>query len=312
MRNVSECTAIDGYFIGTCYDGRAVFNYLKDVSVGESKSIYSNGEKIWEIEKDYSHNVFDSDSSCMGYKISVYQESINSKKIPEYLVNFDYLVRVMENYGFRVLTVEEVKRLNLPNGSGMFNEFYNFVLTKKIPSFKSIKMTNEEKTISFLNRYFVFKKVSNVDTAKVVLEDEEKQEQEKEVNEKDNNPDLPLPKEKITIKIKRKKVKATNEDNAVNAVNADVYPVIKPVKKIKKKFVLNPVEPDPVVPIVDVPVEPVEPDPVVPIVVVTDDVVVNNNKCSDKIVEKCKSQDKVCNPTTGRCITPKKIKNKKI
>ena len=34
----------------------------------------------------------------LGYAIGVYQESIN-KTFKEYLVNFNYFVRMMENYG---------------------------------------------------------------------------------------------------------------------------------------------------------------------------------------------------------------------
>lgn len=29
MRNVCECTRLGGYFIGTCYDGKEVFNKLE-------------------------------------------------------------------------------------------------------------------------------------------------------------------------------------------------------------------------------------------------------------------------------------------
>ena len=29
MRNVAECTREGGYFIGTCYDGKTIFNKLK-------------------------------------------------------------------------------------------------------------------------------------------------------------------------------------------------------------------------------------------------------------------------------------------
>jgi len=34
LRNLSECTAVNGYFIGTCYDGRKIFNQLTDKPVG--------------------------------------------------------------------------------------------------------------------------------------------------------------------------------------------------------------------------------------------------------------------------------------
>ena len=39
LRNVSECTKVGGYFIGTCYDGETVFQLLKSKNKGESMSI---------------------------------------------------------------------------------------------------------------------------------------------------------------------------------------------------------------------------------------------------------------------------------
>jgi hypothetical protein len=39
MKNVAECTKQNGYFIGTCYDGKLVFNELKKTKTGESIKI---------------------------------------------------------------------------------------------------------------------------------------------------------------------------------------------------------------------------------------------------------------------------------
>ena len=99
LNNVSECTALNGYFIGTCFNGTSVFNMLKSINKGESLSLFNQDNKIWEITKNYDHKEFNNDESCLGYEISIFQETIN-KKIKEYLVNFDYLTRLLENYGF--------------------------------------------------------------------------------------------------------------------------------------------------------------------------------------------------------------------
>ena len=45
---------------------------------------------------------------------------------------------------------------------------------------KSLYMTDNEKTISFLNKYFVFKKIRNVDAKSVKIETEEDELQEEE------------------------------------------------------------------------------------------------------------------------------------
>jgi hypothetical protein len=176
MRNISECTKLNGYFIGTCYDGKEVFNLLRKKQIGDSVQIVENGKKIWEIIKGYSSSSFEDNSSCIGYRIDVYQDSIN-QLISEYLVNFDYLDRVLESYGFKLIDREEAQSIGLPEGSGLFSELFMNMIeeTKKFKNKskdygEAINMTEYEKKISFLNRYFVYKKIRNVNTEKVQMD----------------------------------------------------------------------------------------------------------------------------------------------
>ena len=176
MKNVAECTKQNGYFIGTCYDGKLVFNELKKVKTGESIKIIEDGRKIWEITKSYGADSFEDNSSSIGYKINVFQESIN-QVISEYLVNFDYFNRIMSAYGFEVISREEAKEFGLPEGSGLFSElFINMLDEISKNKFKAKdydqapNMTSIEKKISFLNRYFVYKKVRTVNTESIELE----------------------------------------------------------------------------------------------------------------------------------------------
>lgn len=169
LRNLAECTRIQGYFVGTCYDGATIFNMLKNKMEGESLSfITESGKKICEITKKYSDSGFPEDESCIGYPIDVFQETIN-KTFREYLVNFQFLVRMMENYGFILITNEEARQLGLPNATGLFSELFTIMENevKQNPKRKSdykdaSKMTSAEKSISFLNRYFVFRKMTSV------------------------------------------------------------------------------------------------------------------------------------------------------
>lgn len=178
MRNLAECTKIGGYFIGTCYDGKLVYNMLKSKAIGESVQIYDDKTetKIWEIRKEYDYNTFEDDITSVGYKIDVYQESIN-KMMSEYLVNFDYLNRLMVNYGFELLERDYAQNLGLPEGSGLFGELFNEMLEeikknkfKKKDYGEAPNMNANERKISFLNRYFVYKKVRTVNAEKVVNE----------------------------------------------------------------------------------------------------------------------------------------------
>jgi SAM-dependent methyltransferase len=167
LQNVSEVTKEGGYFIGTSYDGEEIFKMLKNVKENESKLIRVEDKKIWEVTKRYDRDEFNADETCVGYAIDVYQETIN-KTFREYLVNYTYLTRVLENYGFVPATREDLAKLNAPftNGTGMFEELFikmNEEVKKNSRTYKEApNMSVEEKTISFLNRYFIYKKVRKV------------------------------------------------------------------------------------------------------------------------------------------------------
>ena len=176
VKNIAECTKHNGYFIGTCYDGKLVFNELKKTKTGESIKIIENDKKIWEITKAYGGDTFDDDSSSIGYRIDVYQESIN-QVISEYLVNFDYFNRVMSAFGFEIINRDEAKEFGLPEGSGLFSELFLYMLDEisknkfKAKDFdEAPNMTSIEKKISFLNRYFIYKKVRTVNVEAITLE----------------------------------------------------------------------------------------------------------------------------------------------
>ena len=161
-RNVAECVKEGGYFIGTCYDGRKIFDSLKDKKRGESCCIVQDGDaKVWEIVKEYDSDSFKADETSVGYAINVYQETIN-KYFREYLVNFDYLIRVMENYGFKPITNAEARDLGLPSGIGNFKQLYDD---------RKYHMTPSERYISFFNNYFIFKKIRKVDAEKIKLQE---------------------------------------------------------------------------------------------------------------------------------------------
>jgi hypothetical protein len=211
LKNVAETTALNGYFIGTCYDGKLIFDLLKKTEKGESIQIYDTDSKvkIWEIKKEYDDDNFPDDSNCLGYKIDVFQESIN-QMIPEYLVNFVYLNRLMEDFGFKSISREEAKQLGLPEGNGLFSELYMMMLEEMNKNKYSglgseygyaNNMSSYEKKISFLNRYFVYKKIRHINTNKVVIDDENDEMVEESVVIKEAEK-KPEPETKPYIKIK--------------------------------------------------------------------------------------------------------------
>ncbi len=190
LQNVSECTKLGGYFIGTCFDGARIFQALARLETGDEMSVLSSGsgsggdpQKMWSVRKKYHQKEFEPDSSSIGYEIEVYQDSIN-KATREYLVNFDYLTQLLENYGLDLVSPEEAATtlmFPMPDGTATFDGvFHQMELECKNKRDGSdgggggwsrrcqqeygsaLYMTPEEKQISFYNRYFIFRKNRNI------------------------------------------------------------------------------------------------------------------------------------------------------
>ena len=222
LKNISQCTAINGYFIGCCFDGKKIFKMLESIENNESISLFKNNKKIWQITKKYDFKSFDDDESSLGYAIDIYQESIN-KTIREYLVNFDYLVRVLENYGFVVLNDIEIRNINIPSSITNFELMYNNMVSnlkkdKELNNLigNSLNMSNEEKQISFLNNCFVFKKVRNVSNIPSLIKNSEEDEKNKmetmDIDKKilDEQVDA-ISKDEMGFKMKQESVKLEKE-----------------------------------------------------------------------------------------------------
>ena len=92
-------------------------------------------------------------------------------------VNFDYFNRIMEDYGFKLVDRDEAQNLGLPEATGLFGELFMAMMEEiKRNKYKendlgnAYKMTEFEKKISFLNRYFVYKKIRHVNEEKIEIE----------------------------------------------------------------------------------------------------------------------------------------------
>lgn len=213
LRNISENTAPGGHFIATCYDGQTVFDLLRSKRRDESIGIYVNEgkDKIFEIQKQYDYTGFSDDETSLGYAINVFQESINKYAV-EYLVNYEFFRRSMENYGFVLVSDTEARDFGFDKGSGLFNDLYAAMKrdVNKNPAVakmydNALTMTDEEKRISFLNRYFIFKKAHNVNAEKVtkmlaIVEAEEKAEAKAEEKKAEEIPAEEIPAKKSRAK----------------------------------------------------------------------------------------------------------------
>jgi len=74
----------------------------------------------------------------------------------------------MNSYGFELLTKEDTKTFKFQSSTGMFEDLYKTMKREiKFDDSKlhyALNMTSNEKYISFLNRFFIFKKMTVVNT----------------------------------------------------------------------------------------------------------------------------------------------------
>jgi hypothetical protein len=257
LRNLSECTRIQGYFVGTCYDGQTIFNTLSKKKEGEGLLIKDRRtkSKICEIIKLYDHTGFEDDETSIGYPIGVYQDSIN-KTIREYLVNFNYFNQLMGHYGFTLISKEEANQLGLPNGSGLFDELFDKMKKEISMNPESAvnyreapNMSKDEKLISYMNRYFVYRKTHKVNAINVgkllmrsitVLEGEDDDiqvlEEKREIEEQLQSMEKAAP--AVTKQIRKlKNVKVIiREENGPETESSDLLNIDFPETETKKSI----------------------------------------------------------------------------
>ncbi len=160
ITNIKENIQTNGLFIGTTYDGHLVFDLLSNKSINEYEYGYNNDKSsvIWRIKKLYNDKDFNNNESSLGLKISVIMDSIGTEN-EEYLVNFEYFNQLMNDSGLYLLNKEECEQFNLPVGkdgfsTGFFKDWYE----ENLKGNANYILSKDEKEISFLNRWFIFKK----------------------------------------------------------------------------------------------------------------------------------------------------------
>ena len=185
ITNLFQCTKLNGYFIGTAFDGKKIFNLLRKNNGKKEFRDEVTGTVTLSIESGYNDDdatfLERNDSSTLGKEISVYQESIG-QNIVEYLINFDYFNAVMLDFGFVPLSDEEAVRAGLPRGVGgigPFDELLKQYIRDKDQdkledyALNLTEMTKTEKQISALSMYFVYKKISNIEPSQHIMREEE-------------------------------------------------------------------------------------------------------------------------------------------
>jgi SAM-dependent methyltransferase len=158
LQNMNDNLKIGGFVIGTTFDGERVYNLLQKTDSISGKK-YS-GEIMWKIEKKYNTKFsFTDKRGNFGKKIDVFVKTIGAVH-SEYLVNFNYMTKIMQDYGFSLVFIKPFEELynELMEGKNKM-DLSNRELEKDMESVK--KMSEDEKRFSFLSSAFMFKKEKN-------------------------------------------------------------------------------------------------------------------------------------------------------
>lgn len=126
FRNIDTFLKKGGYFIFTTFDGKEIVNKVKNGNLDLKK----NNKTIVRIKKKYSSNTLQN----LGQEVDVFVESIGNH--PEYLVNYDYIMKYFKDKGYKIIESE--------------------LFSKKFHELKGLD--NIDKKFSGLNRYNVLQK----------------------------------------------------------------------------------------------------------------------------------------------------------
>jgi SAM-dependent methyltransferase len=164
-RNVSTVLRPGGCFVGCCLDGARVHAALSEEESQRIEGRTPDGSRVtWSVERKHDTTRWSATdpASNAGLAVDVYMETIG-QTLPEYLVDFRLLVRVMGEHGMEPLAGADAAELGLRDGTGFFDDLFEDMVrrgSKGVPAVqKALEMTADDKRYSFMNRWFVFKKV---------------------------------------------------------------------------------------------------------------------------------------------------------
>jgi hypothetical protein len=151
LTNLADTVKVGGYFVGCGFDGDAVARLL----AAEPTAVGQDGATdVWAITKRYGTAIGSSvPASAAGLGLTVDVDFISiGDTHPEYLVSFPYLQSRLAEAGLDLLTPGELLERGLPASSQMFGETW----AATTGAGKPYNMSEAEKRLSFLNRWYIF------------------------------------------------------------------------------------------------------------------------------------------------------------
>ena len=153
LMNLADTVKVGGYFVGCCMDGDAA---AKMLHTQNSVTGRDGAADVWMMTKRYGSAIGSSvPPSAVGLGLAVDVDFLSiGETHTEYLVSWAYLQSMLATAGIELLTASECTELGLPASSQMFGETW-------AATGERWAMSDAMKRLSFLNRWFVFKRRSD-------------------------------------------------------------------------------------------------------------------------------------------------------
>ena len=161
IENLRNILKVGGYFVGCTFDGDAVFEFMRDTPKDVAKVGKAGDDtEIWKLTKQYDLDTdLPKDDDGFGHPLNVNFISIGLQHT-EYLVPFKLLEEKMKAIGCRLLNAAECAKMGFPGlkeSTRMFKD--ELSAAKKAGKEFASGMPDPVKQFSYLNRWFIFKRM---------------------------------------------------------------------------------------------------------------------------------------------------------
>ena len=160
LTNLADLVKVGGYFVGCGRDGDAVARLLASAGPDQNSVVGADGRtEAWMLTKRYGTGIGASvPPSAAGLGLAVDVEFVAAGETStEYLMSWPYLQARLTECGLELLTAEELALLGLSASTQMFSETWS----QAEAGGDVFAMTDAIKRLSFLNRWFIFKRRSD-------------------------------------------------------------------------------------------------------------------------------------------------------
>jgi hypothetical protein len=159
LGNLADTIKVGGYFVGCAADGDAIARMFAAADGEPTISGRDGRAEIWQMTKRYGSAVGSNvPPSAAGLGLAVDVDFMaNGMTYTQYLVSWPYLQSKLSECGLELLTADELTAMRLPASTQMFGDTW----TLAEGAGDVYAMSDAVRRLSFLNRWWIFKRVSD-------------------------------------------------------------------------------------------------------------------------------------------------------